>query len=208
MRLGHGIRSVKVDSALLQDMAWLDWVGLAITGLLLTMGLIRGLWWQLIRFMSIVLSAIVARLFAADGAAWIAEIWPELGPRLAHGAAWVSVFALTLTAATVLGHIGQKLIDAMQLGLANRLAGGAMGALTGLSIHMALLLSLSFIGTETFVSRNVAGTYSEDVYQAVGDRWQVVLGAEAAGELRRLLSGEDTPPRPEGQDSGATPGVR
>lgn len=207
MRLSHGIRSVKVDGALLQDMGWLDWVGLAITALLLTMGLIRGLWWQLIRFTSIVLSAVVARLFAADGAAWLVEVWPELGPRLSQGTAWVGVFALTLTLATVLGHIGQRLIDAMQLGLANRLAGGAMGALTGLSIHMALLLGLSFIGTEAFVTRNVAGTYSEEIYQAVGDRWQVVLGAEAAGELRRLLSGEDAQNQPKERDSG-TSGVR
>ena len=175
----------------MQDLAPLDWIGLGITAFLLTMGLLRGLWWQVIRFASVVIAAIVARVFAADGAAWIAEVWPELSNRLAQGAAWVVIFVLTLTAATLLGHLGQKLIDAMQLGFANRLAGGAMGAITGVSIHMALLLGLSLLTPEPFVDRHIAGTYSEELYQVVGDRWQVVLGAEAAGELRALFTGDE-----------------
>jgi len=181
---------------LLQDLAPLDWIGIGITVFLLAIGLIRGLWWQVIRFTSVVLSAVVARIFAADGARWISETWPELSSRLAHGAAWVGLFVLTLTLATLLGHLGQKLIDAMQLGFANRLAGGFMGALTGLSIHMALLLGLSLLAPESFVQHYVAGTYSEEVYQVVGDRWQVVLGADTADELRSLFTGEETGPAP------------
>ena len=192
----------------MQDLAPLDWIGIGITAFLLIMGLVRGLWWQVIRFTSVVLSAIVARIFAADGAAWISDAWPDMSSRLAHGAAWVGIFVLTLTAATVLGHLGQKLIDAMQLGFANRMAGGLMGALTGLSIHMAVLLGISLLAPEGFVNRHVAGTYSEDVYQVVGDRWQVVLGADTADELRDLLTGDDDsdPAPPEPDDDG--PSVR
>ena len=175
----------------MQDLAPLDWIGIGITAFLLAMGLLRGLWWQVIRFTSVVLSAIVARVFAGDGASLIGEMWSNLSPRVCQGFAWVGIFVLTLTAATLLGHLGQKMIDAMQLGFANRVAGGAMGALTGLSIHMALLLGISLLAPEPFVDRHIAGTYSEEVYQVVGDRWQVVLGADAAGELRTLFSGDE-----------------
>ena len=197
-----------MDRALLQDLAPLDWIGIGITAFLLLIGVIRGLWWQVIRFTSVVLSAIVARVFADDGARWVSETWPELSSRLAHGAAWVGIFILTLTLATLLGHLGQKLIDAMQLGFANRMAGGFMGALTGLSIHMALLLGISLLAPEGFVQRHVAGTYSEDVYQVVGDRWQVVLGADTADELRALLTGEDKVPELQPAQEHGPPQVR
>ena len=178
-----------MQTSFIYEIAPLDWIGVGLTAFLLLMGLVRGLWWQVIRFTSVVLAAIIARLFAPEGSAWLSEVWPDLPARISQGAAWVGLFALTLTAATLLGQLGQRLIDAMKLGFANRLAGGVIGAATGFSIHMALLLALSLLGTQNFVSRHVAGTYSENVYQAVGDRWQVVLGAETANELKEFFIG-------------------
>ena len=171
----------------IRDLAPLDLVGLGLILLLVALGLWRGLWWQVIRLLGLVCAVALARVFSPETAAWISESWPDLEPRLTHGLAWGSVFLLTLGAASILGLLGQKLLEAMQLGLANRLGGAIIGAVTGVTIHLTGLVVLCQLAPESFVARHVPGTYSERLIESAGSRWRVVLGAEAANEIDRLL---------------------
>ena len=171
------------------DLAALDIVGLVVLGLLVLLGLWRGLWWQVIRLVGVVAAVALARAFGAGLAEPIAERWPDVSSRLAYGIAWIGIFLVTMGAATLLGLLGTKLLAAMQLGLVNRVGGGVAGAVTGILIHVAVLVALVQLAPEEFVGRAVAGTYSEKLYDAVGSRWPVVINpsADAAAEVDLLL---------------------
>jgi uncharacterized membrane protein required for colicin V production len=171
----------------LQELAPVDVVGLCIVALLVILGLFRGLWWQVIRLVGLCAAVAVARLASPGLAAWELRAWPELPPRLAQGSAWLIVFLLALGAASLLGLLGQRILEAIQLGWANRFAGGILGAVTGLVLHAAALVVMCQLGPAGFVERHVAGSHSERLVQAVGSRWKVVLGAEASAEVDRLL---------------------
>lgn len=176
------------------ELAGLDLIGLGIVCVLVVLGLARGLWWQLIRLAGIVAAVVVARSFGADGAQWIGERWPEVSPRVAHGGAWVVLFLGSMAVATLLGMVGHRLLEALQLGLANRLGGGLMGAATGLVLHLALVVGLCQLAPRTFVETTVAGTYSERLYEVAGERWKGLLNPVAAAEVKRLLVGEEAEP--------------
>ena len=171
----------------LSQLAPLDLVGAVLVSALLALGAWRGLWWQVIRLAGVVLAVVAARLFAERGALWIGENWPDLPLRAAHGISWVGFFLLALGASSLLGLLGQRLLEIMQLGLLNRVAGGLLGAATGFLLHVALLMGLCQLAPPNFVETHVAGTVSENVVDVVGSRWRVVLGAEAAAEVDRLL---------------------
>ncbi len=180
----------------LHGLATVDIVGLCIVAILIILGLFRGLWWQVFRLLGLLVAIVVARLASPTAAEWVQGAWPELSPRLAHGISWFAIFLVALGAASLLGLLGQKILETMQLGLANRVCGGFLGALTGLVVHIAALVVLCQLGPATFVEKHLAGSYSEKLVEAAGSRWRVVLGAEAAGEVDRLL-------RPVHSDSSA-----
>jgi membrane protein required for colicin V production len=170
--------------------AWpapLDLVGLALVLLLLVLGLVRGLWWQVMRLIGVTLAVLAARWLGPPVAHGLGELWPELSSRARHGLSWGGIFLLALFAAALLGLLGQKLLEAMKLDLANRLAGALAGAATGLLVHVALVVVLCQLAPASFVAGHVAGTYSEKVYALLGVRWPVVLAADAAQEVDRVL---------------------
>jgi len=169
------------------DLSWIDLVGGGLIALFLVLGFVRGLWWQVIRALGLFAAVLVARAASPRVTPWIADTWPELSPRLAGGIAWFGLFLLALVAATLFGVLGRKLLEAMQLGLADRVGGAAVGAATGLLLHVALLVILCQLATESYLTRTLGGTASERVVDVVGARWPVVLGKEAGGEVDALL---------------------
>jgi len=112
---------------------------------------------------------------------------PELSPRVAHGVVWLVLFLAALAAATLLGRLGRKLLESMQLGAVDRAGGAFVGALTGAVLHLALLLGLSQLGKEDWVAEQVGGSHSEALLEVASTRWHVVLPAEAARELDALF---------------------
>lgn len=185
----------------------LDLVGVCLIVVLAGLGLFRGLWWQAIRLVGVAASVLAARILGPVLAATLHETWPELSERVAHGISWGGVFLLALLGCSMLGLLGQRLLEAMQLGLANRLAGGLAGALTGLSAHVVLVVLLCQLTTPDFLGHHVVGTYSERLYTILGERFPVVLAAEPAAEVDRALDQAPPPanrpprqprPRPEG----------
>ena len=156
-------------------LAPVDLFGSVLVLVLLVLGLVRGLWWQVIRLVGVALAGMIS------------GFWPQLSSRASHGAAWASVFVLTLGAASLFGIFGQRVLEAMKLGLANRAAGALAGALTGVLVHVALVVVLCQLAPPPFVGRYVAGTFSERLYARLAQRWPGVLAAEAALEVERVL---------------------
>jgi uncharacterized membrane protein required for colicin V production len=170
----------------------LDLVGLCLVVVLAGLGLYRGLWWQAIRLVAVTLAVVAARMLGPQVAVRLHDIWPELSLRVGNGIAWGAVFLAALLAGSLLGLLGQRLLEAMQLGLANRLAGGVVGAVTGLCAHVVLVVLLCQLTPSSFLGQHVVGTYSERLYSAIGQRFPVVLAADAADEVDRALG--EAPP--------------
>lgn len=177
----------------------LDLVGLGLILLLSLLGLYRGLWWQVIRLIGVSVSILMARAAGAPLAARLLTLFPELSARTAHGIAWGTLFLTTLLACALLGLLGQRMLEAMKLDLANRIAGGCAGAATGLCAHVVLLVLVCQLAPPRVLGKYVVGTYSENLYAALGGRRQVVLAAEAAHEVDQALQQSPRPQRPAGQ---------
>ncbi len=194
-----------------RDLAPLDLVGLGLIAILVGLGIWRGLWWQVIRLAGVLFAVVLARSFAGDLGTRIHGLWPELSTRLAFGVAWFGVFVVAMTVAAAVGLLGNKLLDILHLGLANRLGGGAVGAATGLALHAAALAILCQLAPEPFVGRVVAGTFSEKLVDAVGQRVHVLVDGQAAREIQRLLDPGWTELRtapdaaPQGQPNSTSP---
>lgn len=185
----------------------LDLVGLGLVTVLLLLGLYRGLWWQVMRLVGVTLSVLVARAAGSPLAARLQSLFPDLQPRTAHGLAWGTLFLLALLSCALLGLLGQRMLEAMKLDLANRLAGGVAGALTGFCAHVVLVVLVCQLAPPRVLGRYVIGTYSERVYSALGVRWSVVLAADAAQEVDSALeqAPRRAPRRPVGEPAPVEP---
>ena len=183
----------------------LDLVGIGLIAVLFLLGVYRGLWWQVIRLVGVTVSVLVARAGGALLASRLMALFPELAPRMAHGIAWGTLFLTALLACALLGLLGQRMLEAMKLDLANRFAGGFAGAATGFFLHVVLVVLVCQLAPARTLGKYVAGTYSERLYAALGIQRPVVLASEATHEVDQLL--EAAPrrrPRP-GAGVPATP---
>jgi uncharacterized membrane protein required for colicin V production len=181
----------------------LDLVGLGLILVLFGLGLYRGLWWQVIRLVGVALSVVVARALGARLAEKLMALFGELEPRMAHGIAWGTLFLTTLLACALLGLLGQRMLEAMKLDLANRFAGGCAGAATGLFLHVVLVVLVCHLAPARVLEKHVAGTRSERLYAALGIQRPVVLAAEATEDVDRILGAA---PRGAGERRGRRQG--
>lgn len=168
-------------------LAWIDWIGLGLIALFLLLGWVRGLWWQLIRLAGLVLAVAVARACSPMLEPTVIEALPDLSPRVVYGIVWISLFLLALALAAFLGHLGQKLLKAMQLDAVDRFGGGAVGAATGLLIHVALLAGLAQLAPAGWLQGVLADTHSEELLLAVGRRWPIVVTGASGAEVESAL---------------------
>ena len=178
----------------LSQLAWPDLLGLGLVAIFLVLGIVRGLWWQVIRLVGIVLAVVVARTLSPVLEPRAAELLPELAPRYAYGLVWITLFALSLTAAALLGYLGRKLLEAMQLGLVDRFGGAVAGAATGLIVHVALLAGAVQLAPAAWLQRNLADSWSEELLLTVGSGLPLVV-THAAGEEMETLLRTDNPER-------------
>jgi uncharacterized membrane protein required for colicin V production len=175
----------------------IDLVGLGLISILLLLGLYRGLWWQVFRLIGVGVSVLVARAAGAPLAERLTALFPDLQERVAHGIAWGTLFLTALLACALLGLLGQRLLEAMQLGLANRLAGAIVGAVTGLCVHVVLVVLFCQLAPAPLLGKHVAGTYSEKLYSALGVERSVVIASEGTREVDAILeAGPPAEPEP------------
>lgn len=192
----------------LTSVGWVDLLGLGLVGLLGVLGIVRGLWWQVIRLLGLVAAVGVARALSPRWVGAAESRFPEVDPRIVHGMVWLLVFLAALGIASLLGRLGRRLLEAMQLDWIDRAGGGLAGMVTGIVVHLAALVTMVHLGPAPWVSQHVAGTFSESLLDAFGRRWPVVLARDAADKLQPLLKGhapEALEPEPESlEDSEPT----
>jgi uncharacterized membrane protein required for colicin V production len=185
----------------------IDQVGLGIVSLFLVLGAVRGLWWQVIRLLGLLAAGLLARALAPRWSPQVAEA-SGLAPVVSQGLVWFAVFVLGLAAASLLGMVGKKSLEAMQLGLVDRLGGSLAGVLTGLTLHAALLLGLSYLGPQPWTADTLRGTRSQTLLRLVSTRTAVLLDrdSEAAREIRGWLGApEERPEQPSQQGPQGEP---
>ncbi len=133
---------------------WIDQVGMVLIGIFMILGIWRGLWWQVIRLLGVIMSIALARALTPRLQPTVAEAF-DLSPALSHGAVWFTIFVGGLVVATLLGLIGKKALEAMQLGLVDRAGGAVIGGLTGGILHSALLVIISSLGNADWNHANL-----------------------------------------------------
>ncbi|MCB9916523.1 MAG: CvpA family protein [Planctomycetes bacterium] len=181
-----------LDLALFQDaaapggfhLAWIDWVALGLAGLFLLLGLLRGLWWQVVRLVGLVASAALARTFADSWGAHV-QGWLDVSNEVAVGIVWVGLFVLGIVVTALIGTLGKKSLEAIQLGLVDRAGGAVAGAATGLLLHVAFLLALAYLAPQAWVDQTLEGTHSRALLQFVTTRHNVL--AKGQTESTELL---------------------
>lgn len=175
-------------ASFLAGLSTLDRVGLGLLAVFLVLGALRGLWWQVIRFVGLLGAAVLARCVAPRWSPTFSDT-SGLPPVVAQGLVWFSLFVFGLLAASLLGLVGKKSLDAMQLGAVDRFGGALAGAITGLLLHAALLLGLSYLGPQPWTAEQLRGSRSQTLLRLVSTRLPVLLDRDsvAAREIRGWL---------------------
>lgn len=184
----------------------IDGLGLLFVGGFAALGAARGLWWQVLRLVGLVLAAWAASSVTPLFAAKLADSTAELDPRLVRGTVWLLAFFLGLALFAAVGRLGHKLLKAMHLATLDRLGGAFAGALSGLLLHAALVASIAHLGTESFAERTLIGTRSGALYGALSQRVPLLL--EDRIPIARLDSVPAPPsPAPELANPASEPAV-
>ncbi len=176
-----------MNEALLQSVSepgfplpWIDMVGLGLVGLFLVLGLVRGLWWQVIRLLGVATAVGLARVLSPRLTPTVAESFPELSASITYGLVWFALFVSGLVVASLLGLIGKRALEAMQLGIVDRVGGGLAGVVTGLLFHSAVLVVLCGLGSDGWTERTMEGTKSALLLDTLTRRAPLIMHVEAA----------------------------
>lgn len=168
--------------ASLSELPWIDKVGLAVVLLFTCLGVWRGMWWQVVRFLGVILSIAMARALAPRLQPQL-EGMVEMDEAVTHGVAWFAVFLGGLILATLFGRLGKKTLEALQLGLFDRIGGAVVGALTGVVIHGALLILASSLTNEGWYASHLKGTHSAHALAQVSQFQLGPLHSEAKEKI-------------------------
>lgn len=135
-------------------LGWVDWTLLAVLGLSVVTGLVRGLVFEVLSLLGWVAAYIAAQAFSPMAAAHIPVGTP--GSALNTAAAFVAVFVAALIVWSICARVVRMLINVTPLRLVDRVLGAAFGALRGL----VLLLAVATVVAMTPASRSSAWQHS------------------------------------------------
>ncbi|HIF40056.1 MAG TPA: CvpA family protein [Planctomycetes bacterium] len=173
----------------MSSLPWIDKVGLGVVGLFFLLGIWRGLWWQVVRFLGVVLAVGLARSVSPQLTPRVQDAL-DLTPAMSHGLSWFLLFLSGLIVAALLGLLGKKALDALQLNLMDRIGGALVGVATGLSLHVALLVLLGGVGSAGFKATHLQGSASWSLLEALAEH-HVVAGEAGAASLLSLSGSSD-----------------
>ena len=169
-------------SGVLAGTPWIDIVGLGIIAYFLVRGIATGLVWQIARLVGVVIAVMVARSLSPDFTPRVQEAL-SLPLQACQGLVWFTVFAVTLIIAALLGRLGQRTLEAVQLGPMDRMGGALAGALTGAIVHCALLVLLSSVGTTNWTAGMLEGSASASMLDSLSRKQHLLLDAQAAERI-------------------------
>jgi hypothetical protein len=121
--------------------------------------------------------------------AWAAPRMPGMGATLLTGISWVLVFVGVMLVAAVVGRIGKRTLEAVQLSALDRVGGLVAGAATGAALHLVLVVALDHLAPASLSQRALAGTWSASVYRAVGSELPQTYAGEPADEAEPPADG-------------------
>ena len=119
-------------------MTWLDYAVIGVLAISVGWGIWRGLMREAISLAGWVIAFLLANLFAVQLAELLAKSLPR--PEWHVPLAFVAIFLLTLTLATLVGLLLSKLVRKVGLGGLDRTLGGLFGLVRGWLIALALAL--------------------------------------------------------------------
>lgn len=166
-------------SGVLSGTPWIDIVGLGIIIFFFIRGISTGLVWQVARLIGVVIAVMVARSLSPDFTPRVQEAL-SLPLQACQGLVWFMVFGVTLVVAALMGRLGQRTLEAVQLGPMDRLGGALAGTLTGAIVHCALLVLLSAVGTTAWTAHMLDGSKSASMLDSLSRKQHLLLDAEAA----------------------------
>ncbi len=124
------------------DLAWLDWVILAVLAISVVVGLARGLVFELLSLAGWVVAYFAARWAAVD----VARMLPvgEAGSAMNHAAGFAVAFIAALMAWALLSRLLRMAIHATPLSVVDRVLGAAFGIFRGLLLLLAVATVVNF----------------------------------------------------------------
>jgi uncharacterized membrane protein required for colicin V production len=170
------------------ELGWIDWIGLGLGATFMVLGLMRGLWWQVIRLLGLLGAAALARTFSAPWGAAL-EKSTDISHEVAVGIVWVGLFLAGIILTAILGTLGKKSLQAMQLGTLDRFGGLLAGLATGVLLHVSWLVVLAHLGPQPWTANRLDGTYSRSLLQVFTTRYPVLTQKEtlAADSIQEWL---------------------
>jgi uncharacterized membrane protein required for colicin V production len=178
--------TAEIHFGLLGGLRWIDALGLALVLLFLLFGALRGLWWQIVRFLGIVAVVAVARALAPRVTPLLGGILPGVTARFANGIAWILVSTAGMLVVSLLARLGKKTLEAVKLGTVDRIGGALAGLASGVVLHATILVILCQVGSTAWASSTLEGTKSEALLDVIEDRFPAVLDVHAADSIRNL----------------------
>jgi membrane protein required for colicin V production len=146
------------------SLGWVDIALLAVLGLSVVVGLLRGLVFEVLSLVGWVVAYFVAQWFGPDLAPHVPI--GSAGSAINLGAAFIVTFVAALVLWGLAARLARLLLSATPLSLPDRMLGAGFGALRGL----VLLLAIATVVAMTPAARSAA--------------WQ---GSQGAGVLHRML---------------------
>lgn len=168
------------DISTMDSIPWIDKLAIVLLGLFVALGLWRGLWWQVIRFVGFVGAFAAARLFSPKAEPLITKTFNITDPRFSQGLAWIVIFIAALIVVVLLGKLGKSMLEAMKLGMVDRLGGALAGALTALLIHSAFLAVLSLFAQGEWLHDQLVGSWSENLFDVLAEEYPVIVDEQQA----------------------------
>lgn len=165
-----------------------DTVGLGLLGLFALLGLWRGLWWQVLRLLGLAAAVAVARSLESSVSGALEGRLGEMDARVVQGITWLGLFLLTLALVALLGRLGKKLLEAMQLGLMDRVGGAVAGAATGILLHAALLAGFVQIAPDDVLESHLHDSFSERLIEVLGVELSFLFDAERGADVQQRFA--------------------
>ncbi|MGV8822956.1 CvpA family protein [Methylibium petroleiphilum] len=167
-------------SAAVAQVSWVDWVFLAVVGLSVIVGLVRGLLYEVMSLLGWVVAYVAAQAFGFAVAPSIPVGAPGSGLNLA--ASFVIVFVAVLIGWGFLSWLIKKLVQASPLSPLDRVLGAVFGLLRG--VLVALVAATAVTMTPLATSPAWQAAHSVAGLQAVLAGLKPLLPHEVARHLR------------------------
>jgi len=180
-------------NSLLASLPWIDKVAGVLIGVFIVLGIVRGLWWQVIRMAGFIGAFAAARLFSPQVEPLLSSTFGITDTRFSQGIAWIALFLAGLAVAVLLGRLGNSLLESLKLGQVNRAAGGLAGAATAILIHSALLAVLSLFAPGEWLNEELQGSYSAKLMDLLAQRFPVIVDSEQSAWIGSQLQDSGPP---------------